>query len=90
MIAMALRRGAKSKIGEARFGKCHLTITPPEFIKGVREGRIFRKKNGGRGPTGPPIGGKEYGTVITVMQMCKKTKGVTCTSKHIVGKMWKQ
>ncbi len=43
--------GATSKIGEARFGKCRLTITPPEFIKGVRERRIFRrKKNGGRGP----------------------------------------
>jgi hypothetical protein len=28
--------------------------------------------------------------VITVMQMCKKATGVTCTSKHIVGKMWKQ
>jgi hypothetical protein len=36
------------------------------------------------------LGGKEYGTVITVAQMCKKTKGVTCTSKHIVDKMWKQ
>ena len=35
------------------------------------------------------LGGKEYGTVITVAQMCKKTKGVTCTSKHIVDKMWK-
>jgi hypothetical protein len=23
-------------------GKCRLTITPPEFIKGVRERRIFR------------------------------------------------
>jgi hypothetical protein len=44
MIAMALRRGAKSKIGKARFGKCRLTITPPEFIKGVCERRIFRKK----------------------------------------------
>jgi hypothetical protein len=36
------------------------------------------------------LGGKEYETVITVAQMCKKTKGVTCTSKHIVDKMWKQ
>ncbi len=44
MDAMALRRGAKSKIGEARFGKCPLTITPPEFIKGVHERRIFRRK----------------------------------------------
>ena len=34
------------------------------------------------------LGGKEYGTMITVTQMCKKTKGVTCTSKHIVGEMW--
>jgi len=36
------------------------------------------------------LGGKEYGTVITVTQMCKKTKGVTCTSKHIMEGMWKQ
>ncbi len=36
------------------------------------------------------LGGKEYGTVITVAQMCKKTEGVTCISKHIVDKMWKQ
>ena len=36
------------------------------------------------------LGGKEYGTMITVTQMCKKTKGVTCRSKHIVDKMWKQ
>ncbi len=36
------------------------------------------------------LGGKEYGTVITVAQMCRKTEGVTCTSKHIVDKMWKQ
>ncbi len=36
------------------------------------------------------LGGKEYRTVITVAQMCKKTEGVTCTSKHIVDKMWKQ
>jgi len=36
------------------------------------------------------LGGKEYGTVITVTQMCKKTEGVTCTSMHIVDEMWKQ
>ena len=36
------------------------------------------------------LGENEYGTVITVTQMCKKTKGVTCTSKHIVDEMWKQ
>ncbi len=40
---MALRGGAKSKIGKARFGKCRLTITPPEFLK-VHERRIFRRK----------------------------------------------
>ena len=34
------------------------------------------------------LGGKEYGTMITVTQMCKKTKGVTCTSKHIEDVMW--
>jgi hypothetical protein len=36
------------------------------------------------------LGGKEYRTVITVAQMCKKTEGVTCTSKHIVDEMCKQ
>ena len=36
------------------------------------------------------LGGREYGTVITVTQMCKKAEGVTCTSKHIVDNMWKQ
>jgi hypothetical protein len=36
------------------------------------------------------LGGKEYGTVITVTQMCKKAKGVTCTLKHVVDKMWNQ
>ena len=36
------------------------------------------------------LGGKEYGMVITVTQMCKKAEGVTCTSKHIVDEMWKQ
>ena len=35
------------------------------------------------------LGGKEYKTVITVILMCKKSKGVTCTAKHIVNKMWK-
>jgi hypothetical protein len=36
------------------------------------------------------LGEKEYGTAITVIKMYKKVEGVTCTSKHIVGKMWKQ
>jgi hypothetical protein len=36
------------------------------------------------------LGGKKYRTVITVTQMCKKSKKVTCTPKHIVDKMWKQ
>jgi hypothetical protein len=35
------------------------------------------------------LSGKKYGTVITVTQMCKKSKKVTCTAKHIVDKMWK-
>jgi hypothetical protein len=72
MIAMALSRGAKSKIGEARFGKCRLTITPPEFIKGVRERRIFRKKKiGGRGPTGPP-------TLPQQVRVNRHPVGITC------------
>jgi hypothetical protein len=36
------------------------------------------------------LGRKKYSTVITVMQMCKKSEGVTCTPNHIVDKMWKQ
>jgi hypothetical protein len=43
MIAMALRRGAKSKISKARFGKCHLTITPPEFIN-FQETKNWRER----------------------------------------------
>jgi len=34
--------------------------------------------------------GKKYGTVIRVTQMCKKSKKVKCTAKHIVDEMWKQ
>jgi len=36
------------------------------------------------------LDGKKYGTVITVTQMYKKSKKVTCTTKHIVDEMWKQ
>jgi hypothetical protein len=36
------------------------------------------------------LGGKKYGTVIMVTQMCKKSKNVTCTVKHVVDEMWKQ
>ncbi len=37
------------------------------------------------------LGGNEYGgTIISVMQMCKKSEGKTCASKHIVDEMWKQ
>ncbi len=36
------------------------------------------------------LGGKIYGTVITVTQMCKKSEKVVCTAKHIVDEMWKQ
>jgi hypothetical protein len=36
------------------------------------------------------LGIKKYKTVITVTQMCKKSKKVTCTLKRIVDKMWKQ
>ncbi len=36
------------------------------------------------------LGGKKYGTIITVTQMCKKSKKVKCTAMHIVDEMWKQ
>ena len=37
-----------------------------------------------------PLGGSEYGTIISVAQMCKRSKGKPCTSKHLVDEMWKQ
>jgi hypothetical protein len=43
---------AKSKICKARFGKCRLTITPPEFSK-FCERRIFRKKIAVEDPLDP-------------------------------------
>ncbi len=53
VIWISVEGMATSKIGEARFGKCRLTITPPEFLK-VRERRIFRKKNlAGEDPLDP-------------------------------------
>jgi hypothetical protein len=82
MIAMALRRGAKSKIGEARFGKCRLTITPPEFIKGVRERRIFRKKKlAGEDPPDPLTvfddGGDSFElSFVIVASSCKHPRAV--------------
>jgi hypothetical protein len=48
VIRISIEGGATSKIGKARFGKCRLTITPPEFIKGVHERRIFRRKTNWR------------------------------------------
>jgi len=36
------------------------------------------------------LNGKKYGTVITVTQICKKSKKVTCTAKYIVDEMWKR
>ncbi len=36
------------------------------------------------------LGGSEYGTIISVMQMCKRTEGKVCTSKNLVDEMWKQ
>jgi hypothetical protein len=33
------------------------------------------------------LGGNKYGTIISVTQMCKRSEGKTCTSKHIVEKM---
>jgi hypothetical protein len=36
------------------------------------------------------LGGSEYGTIISVTQMCKRTEGKVCTSKNLVDEMWKQ
>ncbi len=54
VIRISVEGGATSKIGKARFGKCRLIITPPEFIKWVRERRIFRRKKlAGEDPLDP-------------------------------------
>jgi hypothetical protein len=50
VIRISVEGGATSKIGEVRFGKCRLTITPPE------EEFSEKKKISRRGPTGPPNG----------------------------------
>jgi hypothetical protein len=72
MIAMALRGGAKSKISKARFGKCCLTITPPEFSK-VRERRIFRKKKlAGEDPLDP------------LNQICRMEKGQPTVKVQVI------
>ena len=36
------------------------------------------------------LGGNEYNTFISVMQVYKKSEEKTCASKHIVDKMWNQ
>ena len=36
------------------------------------------------------LGGSENGTILSVMQMCKRSEGKVCTSKNLVDKMWKQ
>jgi hypothetical protein len=55
VIRISVEGGATSKIGEARFGKCCLTITPPKILK-VRKRRIFRKKKlAGEGPLDPLV-----------------------------------
>jgi hypothetical protein len=36
------------------------------------------------------LGGSEYGTIISVTQMCKRSEGKACTSKNLVDKMWRQ
>jgi hypothetical protein len=36
------------------------------------------------------LGGSKYGTIISVSQMCKRSEGKACTSKHLVDEMWKQ
>ncbi len=36
------------------------------------------------------LGGSEYGTIVSVTQMCKRTEGKVCTSKNLVDEMWKQ
>jgi hypothetical protein len=47
VIGISVEGGATSKISEARFRKCRLTITPPEFLK-VHKRRIFRRKQNWR------------------------------------------
>jgi hypothetical protein len=68
VIRISVEGGARSKIGEARFWERGLTRSPPEFSKFwkrfSRQNFQKKKKNGGRGPTGPPtLGGRRSMTV---------------------------
>jgi hypothetical protein len=49
VIRISIEGGATSKIGEARFGKCRLTITPPG------EKNFQKKKLAGEDPLDPLI-----------------------------------
>jgi hypothetical protein len=49
VIRISVEGGATSKIGKARFGKCRLTITPPE------EEFSEKKKLAGEDPLDPLI-----------------------------------
>jgi hypothetical protein len=75
VIRISIEGGATSKIGKARFGKCRLTITPPEFSK-VRERRIFRKKKlAGEDPLDPlAIYCAEYRNIPPVSTALKFTE----------------
>jgi hypothetical protein len=54
VIRISVEGGATSKIGEARFGKCRLTITPPEIFEGPREKNFQKKKKlAGEDPPDP-------------------------------------
>jgi hypothetical protein len=69
VIRISVEGGATSKIGKARFGKCRLTITSPEFCKGPREKNFQKKKIGGRGPTGPPTMVHLFGSKLEVVMI---------------------
>jgi hypothetical protein len=57
VIRISVEGGATSKIGEARFGKVPSDHNTTRIFEGPRAKNFQKKKNGGRGPTGPPTVG---------------------------------
>ncbi len=78
VIWISVEGGATSKIGKARFWERGLTRSPPEFSKFwtrfSRQNFQKKKKNGGRGPTGPlsdVLGGEVIGIAGCVEESCE-------------------
>jgi hypothetical protein len=91
VIRISAEGGATSKIGEARFWERGLTRSPPKFLKFLkrfsRQNFQKKKKNGGRGPTGPLILVVHFGDTVIVLHdgefQLKNAKGLYLLSNGL-------